>query len=191
MDDVRAAAPPLAGAMVGRDACRRPWHYATIDSAVYPRPRRNLLAGNPLFWASADISTSWPRRRRDLAAAEDHRGRTRRPRRYGTANPAASRRDALEAYGAYAAAVEAEAAGGSYSPRRALLKPLLPLFHGDAGTGAFKRAVDALHREPLPVRDVIRAAAERVPDWVLDSAPGVAGRAAAPVAGEAAVGVGR
>mmetsp|Transcript_11758 Transcript_11758/g.35015 ORF Transcript_11758/g.35015 Transcript_11758/m.35015 type:complete len:374 (+) Transcript_11758:218-1339(+) len=114
-----------AGAMVGRDACRRPWHYAAVDSRLF-----------------------------------------------GGEDPAASRREVLEAYAAYCDAEEARAAGSDYSPRRALLKPLLPLFHGDKGTGAFKREVDALHKDAsLPVRAVVERAAACVPDGVLDAPP--------------------
>jgi len=75
-------------------------------------------------------------------------------------------------YAAYCDAEEARARGSDYSPRRALLKPLLPLFHGDQGTGAFKREVDALHKDAsLSVRAVVERAAARVPDDVLDAPP--------------------
>ena len=92
---------------------------------------------------------------------------------YGAPDPAASRREVLAAYADYCDAEEALAEGSGYSPRRALLKPLLPLFHGEPGTGAFKREVDALHKDPaLSVRGVIERAAARVPDGVLDAPPG-------------------
>lgn len=126
LDAVKGCDEPLMGAMVGRDACRRPWHYAQVDAELFGRP-----------------------------------------------NPCASRRVLLEAYAQYADWAESALAHDAYSPRRAVLKPALSLFHGDAGAGAFKRAVDALHKDAsLSAGGVLRAAAERVPGAVLDAAPG-------------------
>lgn len=120
----------LAGAMVGRDACRRPWHYASVDTAVY-------------------------------GAASD---------------PAPSRRAALEAYGAYA---EGFSAADGHDHRRAICRRALSLFHGDAGTGAFKRGVEAALLDPsTTAAAALAAAAAAVPDDVLDARPGAA--AAAP-----------
>ena len=128
----------LEGAMVGRDACRRPWHYATVDEDVF-----------------------------------------------GVKNPIASRRALLDAYATYCDRAEVELAHDAYSPRRAVLKPALSLFHGDAGAGAFKRAIDALHKDAsLSAGGVLRAAAEHVPAAVLDAGPGE--RAVVPRVREAA-----
>ena len=78
-----------------------------------------------------------------------------------------------------------ELAHDGYSPRRAVLKPALTLFHGDAGAGAFKRTIDALHKDAsLSAGGVLRAAAEHVPEAVLDAAPGK--RAVVPCVREAA-----
>ena len=126
VDDVLERSTGLEGAMVGRDACRRPWHYAVVDEEVF-----------------------------------------------GAANPIKSRRALLDAYSRYCDRAEVELAHDGYSPRRAVLKPALSLFHGDAGAGAFKRAIDALHKDAsLSAGGVLRAAAEHVPGAVLDAAPG-------------------
>ena len=112
--------------MVGRDACRRPWHYAVVDEDVF-----------------------------------------------GVKNPITSRRTLLDEYAHYCDRAEVDLAHDGYSPRRAVLKPALSLFHGDAGAGAFKRAIDALHKDAsLSAGGVLRAAAEHVPGAVLDAAPG-------------------
>ena len=124
--------------MVGRDACRRPWHYATVDEDVF-----------------------------------------------GATNPMKSRRALLDAYAHYCDRAEVDLAHDSYSPRRAVLKPALSLFHGDAGAGAFKRAIDALHKDAsLSAGGVLRAALEHVPGAVLDAGPGE--RAVVPRVREAA-----
>jgi len=126
VDDVLERSTGLQGAMVGRDACRRPWHYAVVDEDVF-----------------------------------------------GVKNPITSRRALLDAYSSYCDRAEVELAHDGYSPRRAVLKPALSLFHGDAGAGAFKRAIDALHKDAsLSAGGVLRAALENVPDAVLDAAPG-------------------
>ena len=126
VDDVLERSTGLEGAMVGRDACRRPWHYAVVDEEVF-----------------------------------------------GAANPVKSRRALLDAYARYCDRAEVELSHDSYSPRRAVLKPALTLFHGDAGAGAFKRAIDALHKDAsLSAGGVLRAAAEHVPGAVLDASPG-------------------
>ena len=55
----------------------------------------------------------------------------------------------------------------------------------DAGAGAFKRAIDALHKDAaLSAGGVLRAAAEHAPGAVLDAAPGE--RAVVPRVREAA-----
>ena len=89
------------------------------------------------------------------------------------ADPAASRRDVLlGAYAAYAAAFEADHARADWSPRRALLKPALGLFHGSPGAGRFKREVDALAKGgDAGVREILERAAALVPDDVLDAPP--------------------
>jgi tRNA-dihydrouridine synthase A len=126
VEDVVERGSGLEGAMVGRDACRRPWHYSVVDEEVF-----------------------------------------------GATNPIASRRALLDAYAQYCDRAEVELAHDAYSPRRAVLKPALSLFHGDAGAGAFKRAIDALHKDAaLSAGGVLRAAAEHVPGAVLDAAPG-------------------
>jgi tRNA-dihydrouridine synthase A len=126
VDDVLERSTGLQGAMVGRDACRRPWHYAVVDEDVF-----------------------------------------------GATNPMTSRRALLDAYASYCDRAEVDLAHDGYSPRRAVLKPALSLFHGDAGAGAFKRAIDALHKDAsLSAGGVLRAAAEHVPGAVLDAAPG-------------------
>ena len=138
--DVAERSAGLEGAMVGRDACRRPWYYANVDTAVY---------GDP-------------------------------------ADPAASRRGLLAAYADYAAAFEGST-DDKRDRRRALVKPCLALFHGDAGTGAFKREVDAALRDPsATARDVLDRAAARVPDAVLDAPPAAAPPEVAPPAAAAA-----
>ena len=92
---------------------------------------------------------------------------------FGVKNPIASRRALLDAYAHYCDRAEVDLAHDGYSPRRAVLKPALSLFHGDAGAGAFKRAIDALHKDAaLSAGGVLRAAAEHVPEAVLDAAPG-------------------
>ena len=126
VDDVLERGSGLEGAMVGRDACRRPWHYSVVDEEVF-----------------------------------------------GATNPMPSRRALLEEYAGYCDRAEVELAHDGYSPRRAVLKPALSLFHGDAGAGAFKRAIDALHKDAsLSAGGVLRAAAEHVPEAVLDAVPG-------------------
>ena len=126
VDDVLERSTGLEGAMVGRDACRRPWHYSAVDEEVF-----------------------------------------------GGSNPIKSRRALLDAYATYCDRAEVELAHDAYSPRRAVLKPALSLFHGDAGAGAFKRAIDALHKDAsLSAGGVLRAAAEHVPEAVLDAGPG-------------------
>ena len=89
------------------------------------------------------------------------------------ADPAASRRDVLlGAYAAYAAAFEQDHARADWSPRRALLKPALGLFHGSPGAGRFKREVDALAKGgDAGVREILERAAALVPDDVLDAPP--------------------
>lgn len=98
-------------------------------------------------------------------------------------NPAQSRRQLLDQYAEYAMEVEddeRESGKKGKSLRRALVKPLLNLFHGEAGASAFKRRIDGLlntgkkdaGKAPLlDFREFVRIAAEEVPDEVRDAPP--------------------
>lgn len=90
---------------------------------------------------------------------------------FGRDLPAASRRDVLDRYAAYATACESHPT--VRSPRRSLVKPLLNLFFGDRGATAFKRALDDLLRNQrtLPFDAMLRHASTVVPDDVLDAPP--------------------
>ena len=89
------------------------------------------------------------------------------------ADPARSRRDVLlGAYADYCDREELETTRPDYSPRRALVKPVLGLFHASPGAGLFKREIDALLKDPtLSVRAVLERAVAEVPDAVLDARP--------------------
>ncbi|KAJ8599543.1 hypothetical protein CTAYLR_007127 [Chrysophaeum taylorii] len=118
------------GVMVGRDACKRPWYWTSLDADLFGRP-----------------------------------------------TPVDCRRELLRAYADYGTRVERRDEGGGRrkkkTPRRALLKPLLNLFHGDPGAAAFKRRVDALAKEgpSLEFGDLLARAADVLPDHVLDAPP--------------------
>lgn len=126
-DVVRRKLEDYHGVMVGRDAYKRPWYWASLDRDVYGLDSL----------------------------------------------PAISRRKVLNAYAEYAAHVEVNAHRLGYSPRRVLLKPVLNLFHGDPGSNAFKRKIDALAKgtPTLDIRSLLDEASRSVPDDVLDAPP--------------------
>ena len=97
---------------------------------------------------------------------------------YGEASAgASSRREALELYALHCD--EAERISESWDLRRGglhprvLLKPVLNLFHGARGNGAWKRAYDSLLRdnERRRASDVLRGMMQVVDEDVLDAAP--------------------
>ncbi|GAB0493029.1 hypothetical protein MMPV_004301 [Pyropia vietnamensis] len=83
---------------------------------------------------------------------------------YGeVASPPVSRREVLTAYAAYA---EAEVAGGA--PIRAVVKPLLGLFAGEANGKRWRRAFDGGLIRKMGVRDLIDTGMAVLSDAVLD-----------------------
>lgn len=81
----------------------------------------------------------------------------------GDASPPVSRREVLAAYADYA---EAEVAGGA--PIRAVVKPLLGLFAGEANGKRWRRAFDGGLLRKLGVRELIDAGVAVLSDAVLD-----------------------
>ncbi|OSX72115.1 hypothetical protein BU14_0465s0006 [Porphyra umbilicalis] len=79
------------------------------------------------------------------------------------ATPPASRREILAAYVGYA---EAEVAGGA--PIRALVKPLLGLFAGEANGKRWRRALDTGLLQKLGVRALLESGTAVLSDAVLD-----------------------
>lgn len=79
-----------------------------------------------------------------------------------------SRRKVLQSYAEYADA-ERKAMGSSV---RALVKPLLNLFHGEKNGKRFRRVIDqCLQKDALSVRDIIAMASAEIPSDVLDAPP--------------------
>jgi tRNA-dihydrouridine synthase A len=93
---------------------------------------------------------------------------------WGDAAPAVgSRREALAAYASYAATVQRPADGGKLRPpTRALVAPLLGLFHSEPGGRRWRAAVDAALKQPgATVASVLDATLGALDGGVLDAAP--------------------
>ena len=63
VDDVLERSTGLQGAMVGRDACRRPWHYSVVDEEVFGvknpiQSRRALLDAYARYCDRAEVELS-------------------------------------------------------------------------------------------------------------------------------------
>ena len=59
VDEVVERSTGLEGAMVGRDACRRPWHYAVVDEEVFGEA--NLLNRGERSWTRMLTTATAPR----------------------------------------------------------------------------------------------------------------------------------
>jgi len=107
---------------------------------------------------------------------------------YGEAggNPAASRREVVEAYVTYAEEAQSsgrfgrDAAGGAYPTTRALVRPLLNLFAGVPRGGRWRAQLDTLlqqegrtrgKRRPGAVGDIIARSLDILPPDALDAPP--------------------
>lgn len=90
---------------------------------------------------------------------------------YGVPNRAVSRRQVLEEYVEYADSVK-----GRYNPHRpslrALIMPLINLFHGEKGGARWRRAIDVALRNSTTLKDVVRECLPSLSDDVLDAPPG-------------------
>ncbi|KIZ03210.1 tRNA-dihydrouridine synthase A [Monoraphidium neglectum] len=93
-------------------------------------------------------------------------------------NPAPSRREVLERYCEYSDGMLGRWAikeDGHREPNaRALLKPVLNLFHGEHGSKRWKAAMDAALKaapKDATVRDLLAATIDMIPQEVLDSPP--------------------
>ena len=97
---------------------------------------------------------------------------------HGLPNRCESRRALLHAYGEYCEAAQArfdvKADGHEVPSARVLLRPVLNLFKGEAGTGRYKRLLDEELRAAPRVRArdaMLRAAEACIADEVLDAPP--------------------
>jgi len=96
---------------------------------------------------------------------------------YGEAeNPMPNRRELLRQYVAFGDAVVGRfgqnAEGHQYPNVRAVVKPLLALFHGERGNKRWKQRLDFILREATSVAECVDYAIQGVPEDVLDAPPG-------------------
>ncbi|CAK9189356.1 unnamed protein product [Sphagnum troendelagicum] len=89
---------------------------------------------------------------------------------YGEARQGLTRRQVLEQYVEYADA-NLHKHGFKKPSIRHLVKPLLHLFHAEAGAGQWRRAVDESLRHSEDVRSLMKETLSILPDFVLDSPP--------------------
>lgn len=89
---------------------------------------------------------------------------------YGDTSPQLTRRQILENYVEYADA-ELHKYGQKKPSVRHLVKPLLGLFHAEAGAGVWRRAVDDSLRRSETVRGLLEETLTVIPDFVLDAPP--------------------